>query len=169
MKFQSKIENLNSNLWGYHIKVPIVIAEQFIEGKDRRIYCKLNDIVEFPCALMHKGDGGYFINVNKEIRTKVGVDVGSLVEVEIWKDESQYGMPMPEEFLAVLESDQEAWDLFHALTPGKQRSLMYYVGKPKKEEARIQKALIIVEHLMEQGGKVDFPQLQQDFKDKKDR
>ena len=81
------------------------------------------------------------------------------------KDESKYGIPMPEEMQEALYMDPEADQLFHKLTPGKQRSLLYIIGKPKSSNKRIEKAIVILEHLKTQGGKVDFKQLNIDFKE----
>lgn len=38
---------------------------------------------------------------------------------------------MPEELEELLHQDEEGNRLFHALTPGKQRTLLYYIGAPK--------------------------------------
>ncbi|MBK8504974.1 MAG: hypothetical protein IPL46_23810 [Saprospiraceae bacterium] len=38
---------------------------------------------------------------------------------------------MPEELGELLQMDDKANDLFHALTAGKQRNLLFIVGKPK--------------------------------------
>ena len=174
MPFTATLAQFDSDLWGFHITVPSEIAEQFIEGKNRRVICTLNDTLEFQCALMHHGDdlkaqtyGKYFININKENRKKLGLKIGSEVQVSLQKDESKYGMPMPEEMQELLYQDPEGDKLFHALTPGKQRSLLYIVGKPKRSETRLTKAIVVVEHLKSQGGKIDYKQLNQDFKDYK--
>ena len=71
---------------------------------------------------------------------------------------------MPEEMAEVLESDPEGDELFHALTPGKQRNLLYIIGKVKSSELRIHKALVVVEHLKTQGGKINFSQLYDELK-----
>ncbi|MBK8517794.1 MAG: hypothetical protein IPL55_16360 [Saprospiraceae bacterium] len=44
---------------------------------------------------------------------------------------------------------------FHALTPGKQRSLIYIVGKVKNTESKIRKSLAIADHLTSNKGKID--------------
>jgi uncharacterized protein YdeI (YjbR/CyaY-like superfamily) len=65
----------------------------------------------------------------------------------------------------MLAEDDRANDHFHALTPGKQRSLIYLVLKIKSEDARIRKALGIVEHLVEFNGELDFRALNEKFKE----
>lgn len=164
-QFMTELANLNSNLWGYYLSVPEKVADEIIENqKDRRVVCTLNDTLSFQCALMPKGDGTYFVMVNKENRDKLGLKLGNEVQVTLQRDNSEYGLPMPEEMAEVLASDPEGNELFHALTPGKQRNLLYIAGKVKSSELRIHKALVIIEHLKKQGGKIDFRQLNEDLK-----
>lgn len=156
MQFTAVIEKFDSNLWGFHFVVPADIARVFINGNDRRVICTLNERLKFQCALMPKGDGAFFVNVNKEIRDKLKLKEGTAVHVMMEKDESEYGLPMPEEFEEVLNQDAEGRAHFEALTPGKKRNLLYIAGQPKKSETRITRALVIAEHLKMMNGKIDF-------------
>ncbi len=152
-------------MWDYRIPIPLDISKTFLEKyTDRRVVCTINETLKHHCALMPGGDGTYYIMLNKEIRKKLRLKVGESIQVRIEKDTSEYGMPMPEEFQEVLWSDEEGSQLFHDLTPGKQRSLIHIVGKVKSSDIRINKALVILEHLKRQGGKLDFKQLMEDFK-----
>lgn len=158
--FTTTLDKFDSNLWGHHIFVPDVIANQFItEGNDRRVICTLNEGTAFQCALMPKGDGGFFININKKIRDSLKLKVGMQVQATLRKDDSQYGLPMPEEFAELLAMDEEGNRLFHALTPGKQRTLLYIAGNAKSSDKRITRAIAIVEHLKANNGKIDFKML----------
>lgn len=164
MTFTAAIGNFNTALWGFHLVVPEEYAKPFLDGNDRRVVCTLNGSLEFQCALMHKGDGHFFININKKIRDKLKLQLGSMVEVTLCKDESEYGLPMPEEFAEVLSQDEAGNQLFHALTPGKQRNLLYIAGQPKTSDVRLKRAVVLVEHLKANKGKIDFKQLNQDMK-----
>lgn len=95
----------------------------------------------------------------------LGYPIGTEVEITVEPDESKYGMPMPEEFEEALIEYPKASDYFQALTPGKQRNLIYIVANPKRVETRVKKAIQIVEYLEHSGGKLDFKALHQWFKD----
>lgn len=158
--FTSLMEKFDSNLWGFHFCVSAEIGNQFVtEGNDRRVICTLNDKQEFQCALMPKGDGSFFINVNKKLRDALKLAVGSQVNVLLEKDESEYGLPMPEELQELLLQDEEGDKLFHALTIGKKRTLLYIVGSVKDTGKRISRALAIINHLKATGGKIDYKKL----------
>lgn len=154
-------------MWGHFIDVPQEIVDAIYEDNNRRIVCTFPNGEVGHIALMHKGDGTFFINVRKALFKKLGLQPGDEIEVDVVKDDSKYGMPMPEEMEELLAMDDEASHYFHALTPGKQRSLLYIIGKPKTSDTRLRKALVIVDFLKLNEGRLDFPALNQAFKDSK--
>ena len=164
MEFTALLDNFNSPLWGHHIVVPAALAAPFIDGNDRRVVCTLNGSVAFQCALMPKGDGNFFININKKLRDKLKLHEGAQVAVELSKDESEYGLPMPEELAELLAQDEAGNRLFHALPPGKQRNLLYIAGSPKTSDTRLKRSIVLVEHLKSHDGKIDFKRLNEDLK-----
>ena len=162
--FTAILEKFNSNLWAYHLVVPELVAQQYAGQDDRRVICTLNEQETFQCALMPKGEGAYFININKKLRDKLGLKLGSSVRVSLQKDTSAYGLPMTEELQEVLRQDPEGNALFHALTPGKLRTLLYIAGSVKSPDRRLERALAIVQHLKANGGKIDYKKLHLDLK-----
>ncbi|MTB50109.1 YdeI/OmpD-associated family protein [Lewinella sp. W8] len=134
------------------------IVEQ--EGKtDRRVIVTINGQGSIHSGLMPDGKGNYFITISKEVRKKFGIEEGDDAELTISPDESEYGMPLPEELAELWALDEEAYDVFHTLTPGKQRGLIYVIAKPKRSETRIKKAVQIMDYLKAVGGKLDYKEL----------
>ena len=164
MEFTAKLENFNTRLWSYHIKVPKPIAAHFLEMGDKRVVCRLNDTMEFQCAIMPAGEGVYFININKKIRDQLKLKEGSKLVVHLEKDNSEYGLPFPEELKELLDQDKEGNKLFHALPPGKQRNLIYVVGQVKNSDLRIHRAMVVIGHLKKNSGKINFRQLNQELR-----
>ncbi len=139
------------------------VARLGFEGKYKRIVCTIKGTEPFQCALMPSG-GNFFIIVNKQKRDAAGIKGGDVVDVVIEKDESKYGLPMPEEFREVLDQDPEGDRLFHALTPGKQRSLLHHLGTVRDIDHRIHQALIIIEHIKENDGAIIHSHLYRQLK-----
>lgn len=164
MEFTAKLENFNTRLWSYHIKVPKAIAAHFLEMGDKRVVCRLNDTMEFQCAIMPAGEGVYFININKKIRDQLKLKEGSKLVVHLEKDNSEYGLPFPEELKELLDQDKEGNKLFHALPPGKQRNLIYAVAQVKNADLRIHRAMVVIGHLKKNNGKINFRQLNQELR-----
>lgn len=167
----TKLINLQSEVYYLGLHVPAKAVKDLIsDAKDRRFICRLETGHEWHCALMPKGDGDFYINVSKEIRRKNGLeDNGEDIVIQLKKDDSEYGMPVPEELVELWAMDQEGWNFFEQLTPGKKRSLLYQVGKPKSSETRIKKAVLINDYLKSTGGKLDFVELNAYIRDQNRR
>jgi hypothetical protein len=154
VKFKTEL-TISSTGSGWHFLIieKEIVAKFGFPDKFKRVVCSINDGGAFQCALMPWGELFYII-VNKKKRDEVGAVAGDIVDVVLVKDESKYGLPMPEEFEEVLKQDPEGDDLFHALTAGKQRSILYLLSRSKDIDVRIHQALLIVEHLKENDGKI---------------
>ncbi len=164
MEFTAKLENFNTALWTYHIKVPMSVVQAFLDKGIKRLVCTIADEHTFQCALMPAGDGVWFININKKIRDKLRLTEGSRFAIKLEEDTSEFGLPFPEELKEVLAQDPEGAKLFYALTPGKQRNLIYVANQVKNTDLRIRKCMIMIDHLHRQDGKINFKALYQDLK-----
>ena len=105
------------------------------------------------------------ITVNKKLRDSLGLAFGMEVDVRLMKDTTEYGLPLPEEFQELLRQDTEGNRLFHALTRGRQRTLLYIVGSAKNPEKRIARSISIIKHLKANRGTINYKQLSAMLKD----
>ncbi|WP_373522389.1 YdeI/OmpD-associated family protein [Aquiflexum sp.] len=161
--FNSTLENFHTSLWQFHTPVPEDIALSFIEGDNKRILCQLNKLSPYPAALM-KCKAYWYILINKSLRAQLKIEEGGKLMVSLEKDHSEYGHEMPEELQVLLDQDDQGNELFHALTKGKQRSLVYLVTKVKNSNSRLNKSLAIIEHLKDVKGNLDFKMLNEKIK-----
>ncbi len=165
IKFTTRLTKALGYDSGWHfVPVKAKIGEKF-EKKNgsRRVVCTINGGESFQCALL-PSDGDFVIVVNKIKRDKLKIVDGDKINVELKVDETKYGLPMPEELQEVLDQDPAGDKLFHSLTPGKQRSILYFVGKVKDIDRRIHTALIFIEHLKQNDGKIIQDTLQAELK-----
>lgn len=164
VKFKTKLtQSTEGSGWHYLLVKKEIVAKFGFEGKFKRVVCTINDGEGFQCALLPWGELFYII-VNKKKRDAAGIAAGDTVNVLLEKDDSKYGLPMPEEFREVLDQDPHGDELFHALTAGKQRSLLYLLSKPKDIDVRIHHALLVVEHLKANDGNVIGERLYEELK-----
>jgi len=66
MKFKAKLEQLDSSIWGQHIKLPKKVSDKFLAEDSKGIICKVNDEFSFHGAIMPEGGGKYFVNFSKQ-------------------------------------------------------------------------------------------------------
>lgn len=164
MIFETILDKFQSSpLWGLHFEVPAEIAKIFIEGNDRRVICTINNNITLHCALM-PAKNIWFVMLNQQVVKILNQTLGTKITVQIKKDDSEYGMPMPEELKEVLDQQPEADHYFHALTAGKQRTLIYIVAKVKSSDSRIRKALAIADHITANKGQIDYKLLNEALK-----
>ena len=157
MKFTSKLDkDDNSDIYHWFFAVEKEIAQTLINGTDRRVVCKVNDTVKYHCAIHADGIGGYRIMLNQTRCKKLGLVRGEAINVELEKDLSEYGVPIGEELREVLDQNLEADRLFHSLTRGRQRTLIYWTNNVKSSDIKIRRTLVMTDHLVNQRGKPDF-------------
>lgn len=156
VKLKSTLEVTDSDPPWHILRVPkSKVADFGFKGNLRRVICTLNQTETFNCSLFpSKGD--YFITLNKKLRTSLGLEVGDTVAIKLEKDESKYGMPMPEEFAEVLRQDLEGERLFEALSPGNQRLMLKLIVFVKDVDKRIIRSLTGIELLKQAGGSFDY-------------
>lgn len=143
---------IGDETWGHCLAVPPIYAEMLKkEDGSRRVICVINDALTIHSAIMPHGKG-WVISMNKTNLKKLGLKVGSPVQVSMRQDNSEFGLPMPEEFREVLEQDALAKSYFDALTAGKKRSLIHIVIGVKNVDKRIERAFMIAEHLKDRKG-----------------
>lgn len=162
--FQSRLEKFEDRLYSQHIKVRQEVYEYYATQKIVRFLCQINDGEEFTCAILSAGKEGRYIIVSEELRKRNQLIVGDELTIRLQPDMSKYGMPMPPELNEVLYQEPQFQLYFDELTPGKQRALIHLVSKLKSPHKRIEKAIIISQHLLEVQGRLDFKMLNEAFK-----
>lgn len=131
----------------HYILIPDDIANRICKNGNTRAICKLNETETFHCALLPKKEGGFFVNVGSKICKQLKIGVGSEVEASFEIDESENQFAVPEEWTAVLATDEDAKQIFERLSPGNKRGLLYLVDQVKSTEKRVERALKIAEKL----------------------
>ena len=141
----------------------IIVSKKHINklgGFKVRLLCKINNNEPFPCATMPIGDGNGYIMLSKEKYKKLKLNNEEAFDIELTKDESEFGMPMPEELVEILNQDPEGKKRFIELAPGKQRNIIYYTGKIKNQQLRIERAWQFIGNLKnEPKGKEKIPNI----------
>ncbi|GAB5558192.1 MAG: hypothetical protein SchgKO_24050 [Schleiferiaceae bacterium] len=165
MKFIGIIETFSTGLYDSHIMLPQDISEELINSPyKRRVVVSYNGGPVEHCALHPHAGNQWYLILRKKLLKSHGFFEQDEIEVEINSDTSEYGMPVPEEFAEMLEADPEGSDLFHQLTPGKQRTLMYMVTRVKATRLRERRSYVILQHLRGYP-KVDYKALNQEMKE----
>ena len=163
LRLKTELVKADDSGWHFLVVDKKTVDKFGFEGKYKRVVCTINNGKPFQCALMPTR-GQFYIIVNKKKRDEAGIEFGDMVNVLLEKDESRYGLPMPEVLREILDQDPEGDEIFHSLSAGKQRSILYAIGKVKDIDRRIHTGLIYLEHLKENKGKIVYEILKEELK-----
>jgi uncharacterized protein YdeI (YjbR/CyaY-like superfamily) len=117
-------------------------------------------MLTFQGGLMALGAGSAYISLNAARMKKLGLKPGDKVRIDLKKDESEFGMTMPDELKELLNQDPEGKRRFDKLTPGKRRYIIHYVNSVKNSQKRIDRAILLITNLKKTTeGKETFRQM----------
>lgn len=129
----------------------IILTEEIVKpltkGNNKRVICRLNNEIDIHCAIMSSKEVGHYINIGKAVCKKLRIQQGSKLKAQFSVDTTAYQFEMPEELKEVLDTDEQANNVFHSLTKGNQRGLIYLVLQVKSSDKRIERALKIAEKI----------------------
>ncbi len=112
----------------------MVIAD--FEGKKLRFH-----------AALQKYQGRYVVTFGKRYQKELGIFANDYFQLQFFEDTSKYGVDIPEELEAVLETDPEALIILESFSEGKIRSIVYMIARFKNSQTRIDKSLILCNNL----------------------
>jgi Domain of unknown function (DUF1905) len=140
MKFTTTILSFDEHILAYgpYFKLPKEETLAFLEKhqNNKRIKCIINGLT-IDRAISRKEDF-FYILLSKEVLKQLKVNINDSVSVSIQTNTSKYGVDITEEMEEVLFQDPDGSDLFHKLTPGKQRSLIFFINKIKSSQLRVE-------------------------------
>ncbi len=141
--FELSIKGMHS------LVIPEEIARMFTEKGHSRVRVKAQfegKILEFHAALKQY-QGNYVMTFGKRYQKELGIFPNDYFQLQLFEDTSKYGVEVPEELEAVLQSDEDARQIFESFTPGKIRSIIYAIARYKGAQTRIDKSLILAENM----------------------
>ncbi len=162
--FTGSYGKADSYVWGRVLWVPQEDIDP-IKALGKRFLVSLNESYEYHGSWIPVQGGELFFYINKEVQKTLELSDGDPVGVRLFEDLSEFGVEMLDPFKEVLDQEVGAWDYFRALTPGKQRNLIYFVQNVKSPDIQIRRALVCVHHLLSNAGKIDFKLLNQEMKE----
>jgi hypothetical protein len=158
IEFLGTLCKFDFNHWQHHIPLENEVADAHMDNANRRVLIWINEEGPYHMAIF-KAKTYWYILINQQHRSRFNLEVGDQVKLKMARDFSEFGHEVPEEFQVMLDQDEEANTIFRALTPGKQRGLIYIVTKVKNPESRMKKSLAIMHHLRLSKGNLDGKQL----------
>lgn len=151
VNFNSSIDLLTS-LKLHYVLIPSTILTSLNGGEDKgrfnqRVIIRLNDTIEWQGGIVALRDGDGYIAVSQARMKELKIERYDEVSVQLTKDNSEFGHEFPEELQEVFRQDPEAEQRFREMSPGKQRTIIYYILQVKSSEKRAERSWVFMSNL----------------------
>jgi hypothetical protein len=146
MKFTSSISKLD-HLNTHYIEISASLVKKLGGKFNVRLLCTLNNKLTFQCGIVALGEGKGYISVNAKRLKELKLKKGDQVDVLLKQDDSEFGAEVPDELAEVVAQDQEAFQRFEKLIPGKQRFIIRHVSAVKSSQLKIERAIFLMNNL----------------------
>lgn len=130
----------------FYINVATGTAKKLLASGDKRWICQIGEH-RFHCAILNNKEKGYYVYLDTGWVRKQQLKTGMMIKASFTKDDTKHQFMVPEEWTEVMNTDVAAAAVFHQLSPGNQRSLLYLVNQPKSSDKKIERALKIAARL----------------------
>ncbi|GAB3165735.1 YdeI/OmpD-associated family protein [Telluribacter humicola] len=145
--FTTHIHNLDYLMGMTYLEIPPEVVQQLGGSFSTRLVCTVNGTLSWQCGLVALGQGAAYISISAKRMKTLKVRLGDEVQVSLVRDESEYGVPVPEELQELFEQDPEGYERFQQLAPGKQRYIINYVATVKNSQLRVDRAIRLIGNL----------------------
>jgi hypothetical protein len=145
-EFAAPVLRRDDGLRFHYLPLPGDVAEA-LDAAGLRVLIATFNGRPFRRAVQGRRDGERYLLVGQAMLREIGAGYGDVVEVALRPDPDSGRVKLGEELEAVLEQDEGAAARFYGMTPGRQRSLAYYVASAKRPETRVKRALALAHKL----------------------
>jgi hypothetical protein len=147
IEFTTNVKRLEHLLKMHYLEIPAKVIKSLGGKLNVRLICTVNNSLSFQCGMVALGNGKAYISVNAKRMKELGIKESDKVKLNLSVDPSKYGMEVPPELMELFRQDKEGKRRFEALSPGKQRYIIYYVSGVKSSQLRIDRALFLIGNL----------------------
>ena len=130
---------------GAFVSVPFNVEAVF--GKKRVKITATFDGEPYRGLMVRMGTADHVIGVIKDIRQKIGKEIGDEVEVTVEEDFEPRIVNVPEDFQKLLDDEPEAARFYQSLSYTHQKEYVQWIEEAKREETRerrLQKAFTML-------------------------
>jgi hypothetical protein len=146
-KFEAIIKESKIGKGGAYIEFPFEVEKEFgIKGRVPVIVYFEN--IEYKGSLMKMGTSCHMIGILKEIRNKLGKDIGDAVQVRVIKDETERTVEINHKLKAAFEKNDSLRIAYEKLSYTRQKEINILLNSAKTETTlnkRLQKILAELE------------------------
>lgn len=147
-KFEAVIKASEIGSGGAYVEFPFDVAKEFgVKGRVK-VVCFFED-VEYRGSLVKMGTQCHIIGITKDIRKKIGKDIGDNVQVRLYKDESERTVELHPLLEQELNQDRALKDQYEKLSYSRKKEIAELLNSAKQEQTLKRRLEKIVAELKE--------------------
>jgi hypothetical protein len=132
-----------------YVDVPEDISRELGEGATHVPVAGEVEGVGIRTTLVSRGKGNYRVAIHSDIRKKLKMDTGALVEIAIQRDEEPREPVLPPAMVFALRNAPKAQKEFRSLTTAMRRQIMRYITSVKQQRTLERRVAMFVRRLEE--------------------
>ena len=146
-KFSSTLEK--GPLLGAYANFPFDSATEF--GTRRHVWCKVKiHNNTWKMNLLPNGKGGHWLHLKKEIRNKIGKQIGDSVEIELQRSKKPQTVAIPDYLQWLLDEDKILLGYFNRLPISGKKFWIAHIQEPKNDDTKVERINRFFEFLQKQ-------------------
>lgn len=135
----------------HYVALPDDLAATFAAAGVERVEGTIGG-TRFRRRLQDRADGGLSLRFGVSWLRDAGLTPGDVVTVEVAEETDPDRVDVPDELAAVFDVDPAVEHVWGALTPGRQRTLVYGIERAKRPETRTRRAAALARQLRDEYG-----------------
>lgn len=145
--FSAPLERMRSRLNWIIVRVPFDAAKVWGLRGQIRVRGEINGFT-FRTSLFPDGQGRHFLLVNKRMQKGAHATAGSVVRIQMERDDAEREVSVPVELKRILAQDRELNRWHDKLNPSTRNDIAKWVTDPKSGAARSRRAEQIAERML---------------------
>lgn len=151
-QFEAQLKKgINRQGWTY-LEVPASVCCE-LNRKGKIKVCGNIDTAAFRSSFLPKGDGTYYLFVNRPLLKIINKTAGDYVTVTFAEDTAPRTVDVPEDIMRAFAENPKVHGTFTGFSYSHKKELMEWINDAKKEETRkrrIVKAILMLENYKKQ-------------------
>jgi hypothetical protein len=131
-KFSAVIEDAMGG--GAYILFPFDVQQEFGTRSRVAVKATLNG-VPYTGSLVKYGQPQHMLPVLKEIREKTGKNIGDLLDIVLWRDQTERIVEIPQDLAAIMERESVR-SYFDSLSFTHRKEYCRWINEAKRQETR---------------------------------
>ncbi len=136
------------NINAAYVDFPFSTEELFGIKGQVKIKAIFDGHVQYQGSLAKMKSEGHLLGLTQEVRHQLNKNIGEEVSVELWHDQEDRIVEIPEDVMIVFQQNPKAFELYEKMSYTHRKEYMRWIAEAKKPETRENRKVKLVEMIL---------------------